>query len=155
MDFQKCMVIHMNIHDFWMTVFNYPYKSGYPHWYPSRGIHARTFYNWYPWKHIHVFMDISLQLSILSWISICISMDFYGYLCMDLLWILAPGINQDMSIIMVFLKILRWITISMKSSRRDLFFDMVIDRFIFKNNRITLSPGFNFIPKTGVGLPRG
>jgi len=37
-------------------------------------------------------MDISLQLSMLLWISICISMDVYGYSCMDLLWILVLGI---------------------------------------------------------------
>ena len=36
---------------------------------------------------IHVFMDISLQLSMLLWIS----MDFYGYPCIGLLWILDPG----------------------------------------------------------------
>jgi len=33
----------------------------------------------------------------------------------------------------------------MKSSRRDLFIDMVVDRFIFKTNQITLSPCLNFI----------
>jgi len=44
----------------------------------------------------------------------------------------------------------------MESSQRDLFIDMVVDRFIFKNNQITLSPSFTFIsfdvesPKTGV-----
>jgi len=37
---------------------------------------------------IHVFMNIGLQLSILLWISIWISLDFYGYPCIDLLWIL-------------------------------------------------------------------
>jgi len=39
-----------------------------------------------------------------------------------------------------------------ESSRRDLFIDMVVDMFIFKNNEITLSPCFTFIPKIGVGL---
>ena len=34
----------------------------------------------------------------------------------------------------------------MESSRRDLFIDMVVDRFIFKNNEIKFSPGFTFIP---------
>ena len=43
-------------------------------------------------------------------------------------------------------------TISMESSPRDSFIDMVVDRFIFKSNQITLSPCFTFIPKTGVGL---
>jgi len=41
----------------------------------------------------------------------------------------------------------------MESSRRDLFIDMVVDRFIFKNNQITLSPCFTFTPKTRTGLP--
>jgi len=40
---------------------------------------------------IHVFMDISLQLSMLLWISMLISLDFYGYPCIDLLWIPDPG----------------------------------------------------------------
>jgi len=42
----------------------------------------------------------------------------------------------------------------MESSRRDLFIGMVVDRFIFKNNQITLSPCFTFIPKNSVGLPK-
>jgi len=33
-------------------------------------------------------MDISLQLSMLLWVYIWISLDFYGYPCIDLLWIL-------------------------------------------------------------------
>jgi len=40
----------------------------------------------------------------------------------------------------------------MASSRRDLFIDVIVDRFILKNNLITLSSCFTFIPKTGVGL---
>jgi len=36
-------------------------------------------------------MDISIQLSMPLWISIWISLDFYGYPCIDLLWILDPG----------------------------------------------------------------
>jgi len=35
-------------------------------------------------------MNISLQLSMLLWISIWISLDFYGYRCIDLLSILDP-----------------------------------------------------------------
>jgi len=31
MDFQKFTDINMDIHDFRMSVFNYPYKRGYPH----------------------------------------------------------------------------------------------------------------------------
>jgi len=42
---------------------------------------------------INVFMDISLQLSMLLWISLWISMDFNGYPCIDLLWLLEPGIS--------------------------------------------------------------
>jgi len=30
-DFQKFTDINMDIHDFWMSVFNYPYKYGYPY----------------------------------------------------------------------------------------------------------------------------
>jgi len=49
---------------------------------------------------------------------------------------------------------------SIESSRRDLFIDMVVDRLFFKNNQITLSPCFSgtfmytYIPKSGVGLPK-
>jgi len=39
-------------------------------------------------------MDISLQLSMLSMISMWKSIDFYGCPCMDLLWILDPGSNK-------------------------------------------------------------
>ena len=31
MDFQKSTDINMDIHDFSMSVFKYPYKRGYPH----------------------------------------------------------------------------------------------------------------------------
>jgi len=41
---------------------------------------------------IHVLMDISLQLSMLLWISTCISMDLCGYPSTDLPWILDPGL---------------------------------------------------------------
>ena len=34
------------------------------------------------------------------------------------------------------------LTISMEGSRRNLFIDMIVDRFIFNNNQITLSPCF-------------
>jgi len=47
----------------------------------------------------------------------------------------------------------------MKRSRRDLSINMVIDRFILKNNQITylftkLFICFTFIPKTGIGLSK-
>jgi len=40
----------------------------------------------------------------------------------------------------------------MASYQLDLFIDTVVDRFIFKNNQMTLLPCFTFIPKTGVRL---
>jgi len=63
MDFQKSTDIIMDIHDFWMSVFNYPYKCGYPHWYPSNDIHVRTLCNGY-----------ALKINIYEWIY-----TFYGY----------------------------------------------------------------------------
>ena len=36
----------------------------------------------------------------------------------------------------------------------DLFIDMVVDRFILKNNKITLYPCLKFKPKTCVELPK-
>jgi len=42
----------------------------------------------------------------------------------------------------------------MESSRQDLLIDMVVGRFIVKNNQIALSPRFTFKPKTGKGLPK-
>ena len=42
----------------------------------------------------------------------------------------------------------------MESSRRDLFIDIVVDRFIFKNSQITLFPCSAFIPTTGDRLPK-
>jgi len=41
----------------------------------------------------------------------------------------------------------------MESSQRDLFLDMVFDRFIFENSQITLSSCFTVITETGAGLP--
>jgi len=41
----------------------------------------------------------------------------------------------------------------METSQGDLFINMVVDRFIFKNNQSTLSC-FTFIPRTSVGLPK-
>ena len=73
-----------------------PCKCGCPNRYPSRDIHARTIYNRYPSNtNIHTnrypcFMDISLNLSIILRISIWIFIYFYGYPCMNMLWILDP-----------------------------------------------------------------
>jgi len=47
------------------------------------------------------FMDISLQLSMLLWIYISICMDFFGYPCIDLQWILDPGLAETISNIRV------------------------------------------------------
>jgi len=52
---------------------------------------------------ILVFMDISLQLSMLLWISIWISLDFYGYPCTDLLWILDPALVVSISLFHPFI----------------------------------------------------
>jgi len=38
------------------------------------------------------FIDMKLQLSVLLWMSIWISLDLYGYPCIDLLWILDSGL---------------------------------------------------------------
>jgi len=99
MDFQKSTDINMDIHDFWMSVFNYPYKCGYPH-----NIQARIFMQGHSAMDIHeqkismngnqCFMDISIQLCMILWISIWISLDFYGYPCIDLLWVLDPGMRS-------------------------------------------------------------
>ena len=41
-----------------------------------------------------------------------------------------------------------------ESSGRDLFIDMVVQKFIFKNNLIKLLSRFTFIPKTGIGVSK-
>jgi len=60
--------------------------------------------------------------------------------------------REEKIVIRLFLKVL--VTISMEDSWRDLSIDMVLDRFILKDNQIMLSPCITFIPKTGVGLPK-
>jgi len=42
----------------------------------------------------------------------------------------------------------------MESSWQDLFIDLVVHKFIFKNNQTMLSPWFTFITKTGMWLPK-
>jgi len=49
--------------------------------------------------------------------------------------ILGMKVKQGKSVIWLFSKIHLRITISMGSFQRDLFIDMVVDRFILKNNR--------------------
>jgi len=48
------------------------------------------------------------------------------------------GITGEERNLVIFKKNLYELTLSMVSSRRDLFIDTVVDRFIFKNNQITL-----------------
>jgi len=64
------------------------------------------------------------------------------------------NVKQGKSAISLYLKIPQWITISIESSWRDLFIDMVIDMFIFKNNQITLSPCFTVTFNTCAELPK-
>jgi len=100
-----------------ISIQGFPKIHGYHHGYPwfldvslqlsiqvwistlisKQGYQCRDIMKWmfvnnkHPWMVIHVFMDISLTLSMLLWISIRISFDFYGYPCIDLLWILDPA----------------------------------------------------------------
>ena len=43
-------------------------------------------------------MEVSLQSSMLLWIPIWIFLDFYGYPCIDLVWILDPGLIRHYTI---------------------------------------------------------
>jgi len=54
-----------------------------------------------------------------------------------------------------FLRIPLSITISIKNSRRDLFIDIVVDRFIFIDNQVSLLRCFTFISYTMGLLERG
>jgi len=38
----------------------------------------------------------------------------------------------------------------MKRSRRELSISMIIDKFVLRNNQLTLFPCFTFIPEVGV-----
>ena len=86
MDFRKSTVIHLDTHEFWMSLYDFPYyKCEYPQWYPSKDIHARTFYNGRPWNMnihertnvfyeyqssiIHIFINIHLDIHWVIWIS--------------------------------------------------------------------------------------
>jgi len=57
------------------------------------------------------------------------------------------------SVICLFYKTAKQISILMERSRRVPFIDIVLDRFIFTNTSSTLFPCFTVIPKTGMGLP--
>jgi len=61
-------------------------------------------------------------------------------------------VKQWESVYVFFLKINPSRTLLMKSSRRELSIDMVIQSGIFINNQITLFPCFTFISKTGVSF---
>jgi len=68
MNFRKSTVIHMDIRDFWMSVFKFPYKCGYPHWYPSKDIHARTLFNGCPWNmNIYEWTYMFLRISVFKY----------------------------------------------------------------------------------------
>jgi len=98
MDVQKSADIDMDIdiHNCWMSVFII-HKSvdiyiNIQARISMQGHSAMDIQNnKYPLMDIHIFMDISLQLSMLLWISIWISLDFHGHPCIDLLRILDPG----------------------------------------------------------------
>jgi len=62
-------------------------------------------------------------------------------------------IKQGESVILLFLKINRSITMSMKRSRRELSID-IVDMFIFWSDIIGLRPFFTFVPQTGIGQPK-
>ena len=49
-------------------------------------------------------------------------------------------VKHGKSAIWLCLKKVEWITISMESSQRDLFIDIVVDRLTFNHNQITLFP---------------
>jgi len=53
-----------------------------------------------------------------------------------------------------FLEILSWKILWIESSRRDLFINMIVNRFILKNGEITLCLCLTFIPLTGLVLPK-
>jgi len=74
MGFQKSTDINMDIHEFWILVSIYPYKCGYPHSFPSKDIHARTFCNGYPYT-----TNIHEWISIFLWISVFHYPGFYGF----------------------------------------------------------------------------
>jgi len=91
------MVIHTDIYDIWMSILSHQVristlisKQGYP---CKDILHWVSVEHEYPRMDTYVFMDISLQFSMLLFISMWISIDFYGYPCMDLLWILDPIIG--------------------------------------------------------------
>jgi len=84
MDFRKSTGFHTDIHDFWIQSSILHTSVDEYHMYINVNITLISKQG-YPCKDIlqmmdiHVFMDISLLLSMLLWISIRIYFDFYGY----------------------------------------------------------------------------
>jgi len=68
--------------------------------------------------------------------------------------VLGIKVKEGKSVSWLFQKISLSLTILVKSSRRDLFIDTVVQKFIFKNKLIALLSRFTSIPKTGIGLPK-
>ena len=72
------------------SVLKYPYKCGYPYLYLSRNIHTTIFCNEYSQTiNIHKWISICLWISVFNYqcfyMDIWVSLDFYGYPCIDLL----------------------------------------------------------------------
>ena len=88
---------------------------------------------------ISMLYSLSVKLA-----SVLASPVFFGYMTVKLI----------RSIVYLFFKISFPTTIPMESSRRDLFIDMLFDRFILMNTQITHFPNFTSIPKSSImGLP--
>ena len=68
--------------------------------------------------------------------------------------VLGMEVKREKNVIRLFFKVNFLTTISVKRSRWELSIHLVIDIFIFKNDRITLFQCFTFIPKTGMRLPK-
>ena len=91
MDFRKYSVIHPWFLDLQFSIQVWISKQGYP-W--KDNLQLISMEHNYPCMDIHVFVDISLQLSMLLWISMRVSM-LYGYLGIyGFLWISMHGLAK-------------------------------------------------------------
>jgi len=54
--------------------------------------------------------------------------------------VLGMKLKREKCALKLFLRINSYTTISLKRSRRELFINMVIERFIFENTQLTLFP---------------
>ena len=100
MDFQKSTHINMDIRGFLDVSLQLSIQAWISTLISKHGYPCKDIPHGYPWTiNIHewmsMFLQIRLQLSMLLWISIWIYLDFYGYPCIDLLWILDPGARQN------------------------------------------------------------